>query len=390
VTAGSRRPRDARSPRARVVASGPVTTAAARTSLYDRHLADGAKTGPFAGWDMPLHYGSPREEHMAVRRAAGLFDVSHMGQLELRGDGAAGYLARALTNDIDKLSPGQGQYTLMLQDDGGAIDDLIAYRLADRYLLVVNAANIAACRERLEERLPAGVELTDRSPETAMLALQGPAWADVLLPHLGDRAALDADYFEIVEGVVASVPGLLARTGYTGEPGVEILVDWDAAPAVWAALVDSDPGARPTGLVARDTLRTEVGYPLYGQELSRERTPIEAGLRWACDMAGARFAGAERCLRQAEEGTPERLVAFELTEPGIPRPGQALLSGEERVGEVTSGTLSPVLEHGIGLAYVRRELASPGTELVVDVRGRPKAARVARRPLVDTSPREKG
>ncbi len=366
-------------------------TTASRTTLFDRHAALGAKIGPFAGWDMPLSYGSPRDEHMAVRTHAGLFDVSHMGQLELRGAGAGDYLRRALTNDASRLSAGQGQYTLMLEDDGGVIDDLIAYRLADRHLLVVNASNIAACRERLQARLPGGAELVDRSPETAMLALQGPLWAEVVGPLLGDDAVLHAAYFEIVEGRVAGVDALLARTGYTGEPGIEIMCDADRAPAVWDALVSGATPAVPAGLVARDTLRVEMGYPLYGQELTRSRTPIEAGLGWACDLEGAHFAGAGVCVAQAQAGTPERLVAFTLTERGIPRPGQDVMLGDRRVGTVTSGTLSPVLEHGIGMAYVERDLSAPGTDIEIDVRGKRKTARTARRPLVDTSPnRTKG
>lgn len=368
-----------------------AVTTASRTTLFDRHAGLGAKIGPFAGWEMPLSYGSPRDEHMAVRTHAGLFDVSHMGQLELRGAGTGDYLLRALTNDVSRLSPGQGQYTLMLEDDGGVIDDLIAYRLADRHLLVVNASNIAACRERLQNRLPDGVELVDRSPETAMLALQGPAWADVVTPLLEDDGVLRAAYFEVVEGRVAGVDALLARTGYTGEPGIEIMCAAERAPAVWDALVGGATAAVPAGLVARDTLRVEMGYPLYGQELNRTRTPIEAGLRWACDLEGARFAGADTCVAQAQSGTPERLVAFALTEQGIPRPGQDVIHGDRRVGTVTSGTLSPVLEHGIGMAYVAHDLARPGADIEIDVRGKRKTARTAKRPLVDTSPnRTKG
>lgn len=344
--------------------------------------------GAFAGWDMPLHYTTARAEHAAVRERSGLFDVSHMGQLEVSGAGARDALASLLTNAIGRIGPGQGQYTLLCEDDGGVIDDLIAYALADRYLLVVNASNVAACRERLADRLPDGVALADRSPEVAMLALQGPRWADALRPHLATPAALALDYFDIAEDTVAGVPCLIARTGYTGEAGVELLCPWDAAPVLWDALMSTDAAPEPAGLVARDTLRLEMGYPLYGQELGRDRTPVEAGLRWACDLEGGRFPGADRMRRQAEEGTPERLVAFRLTEPGIPRPGQEVLSGGVPVGRVTSGTLSPTLDVGIGMAYVPAELADPDTEIAIDVRGKPKAARIARRPLVATSPKE--
>jgi aminomethyltransferase len=364
-----------------------MAIAQSHTSLHARHVALGARMGAFAGWDMPLLYGSARDEHMAVRTASGIFDVSHMGQLEVTGTGARDALQALLTNDVAAIGPGQGQYTLLCEDDGGVIDDLIAYALADRHLLVVNASNIAACRERLEDRLPAGVEVADRSPEVAMLALQGPRWAEALRPLAATPLPFTLDYFEIGEDVVAGVPCLVARTGYTGEPGVELMCPWDAAPALWDALQSVEAAPAPAGLVARDTLRIEMGYPLYGQELSRARTPIEAGLRWACDLTGGGFAGAEVMRRQAEEGTPEKLAAFRLDEPGIPRAGQEVLAGGAPAGRVTSGTLSPVLDAGIGMAYVPAALAAPGTELAIDVRGKHKAARTARRPLVDTSPK---
>ena len=262
--------------------------------------------GEFAGWDMPLHYSTARAEHRAVREHCGLFDVSHMGQLEVSGPGARAGLARCLTNDIGQIGPGQGQYTLMCEDDGGVIDDLIAYALPDRYLLVVNASNVAACRERLEERLPDGAHLADRSPEMAMLALQGPRWADALRPLAATPAAFSLDYFAIAEDVIAGVPCLIARTGYTGEPGVELMCPWDRAPAVWDALMGVAGAPAPVGLVARDTLRLEMGYPLYGQELSRDRTPIEAGLKWPATSPAAGFFGADVMRRQVDEGTPDR------------------------------------------------------------------------------------
>ncbi len=209
-----------------------------------------------------------------------------MGQLEVSGPAAREGLAAVLTNDLSAIGPGQGQYTLLCQDDGGVIDDLIVYALADRYLLVVNASNVEACRDRLAERLPGGADLADRSPEVAMLALQGPRWADALRPLAETPLAFTLDYFDIGEDRIAGVPCLIARTGYTGEPGVELMCPWDGAPAVWDALMGVEGAPAPAGLVARDTLRLEMGYPLYGQELSRERTPIEAGLRWACDIEG--------------------------------------------------------------------------------------------------------
>jgi aminomethyltransferase len=344
-----------------------MAVALEHTTLHARHVALGARMGAFAGWEMPLLYGSASAEHRAVRERCGVFDVSHMGQLQVSGPGARDALARLLTNDISAIGPGQGQYTLMCEDDGGVIDDLIVYALADRYLLVVNAANVDACRDRLDERLPPGVALADLTADVAMLALQGPRWADALLPLAATPLAATLDYFDVGEDVIAGVPCLIARTGYTGEPGVELMCPAEGAPDVWDALADlGDAAPAPAGLVARDTLRLEMGYPLYGQELSRERTPVAAGLAWG----------------------GERLAAFRLTEPGIPRAGQGVLAGGDRVGTVTSGTLSPCLGVGIGMAYVPADLAAPGTDLAVDVRGKPKSARTVRRPLVARSPKE--
>lgn len=364
-----------------------MADALAHTSLHDRHAALGARMGGFAGWDMPLYYSTARAEHRAVRERCGVFDVSHMGQLEVSGAEAREGLARILTNDL-AIGPGQGQYTLMCEDDGGVIDDLIVYALADRFLLVVNASNVEACRDRLADRLPDGADLADRSPEVAMLALQGPRWAEVLRPLAATPAPFALDYFEIGEDVIGGVPCLIARTGYTGEPGVELMCPSDRAPALWDALMGGEVAPEPAGLVARDTLRLEMGYPLYGQELSRERSPIEAGLRWACDVEGGRFYGADLMRRQVEEGTPERLAIFALTEPGIPRAGQDVLIEGRVAGSVTSGTLSPSLDVGIGMAYLPAAHASAGHDLQIDVRGKPKSARTARRPLVATSPKE--
>ena len=221
-----------------------------------------------------------------------------------------------------------------------------------------------------------------------MIALQGPRWTDALRPLAATPMALTLDYFEIGEDTIGGVPCLIARTGYTGEPGVEMLCPWDDAPKLWDALMAVEGAPAPTGLVARDTLRLEMGYPLYGQELSRQRTPIEAGLTWACDIADGRFFGADVMRRQVEDGTPERLAIFTLTEPGIPRGGQEVLIGGRPSGRVTSGTLSPSLDVGIGMAYVPSAYASADHDLVIDVRGKPKAARTARRPLVATSPKE--
>jgi glycine cleavage system T protein (aminomethyltransferase) len=340
-----------------------------RTPLYDRHIAAGARIVPFAGWAMPVQYEGIIPEHRAVRSAAGVFDVSHMGQLELGGQRAREYLQWMLSNDLDRIGAGHAQYTLLLNDRGAPVDDLIAYRIADdRLLLVVNASRVDADREHLQRALPGGATLTDRSDELAMLALQGPQSLELVeLPEL--------PAFGFTEAEVCGVPAIVARTGYTGEPGVELLVAGGSAGQLWDALIAA--GAVRCGLGARDTLRLEVCYPLYGNDLSEQRTALEAGLGWVCPVDDKDFAGAAALREQRDRGGYDRLVAFTMEERGIPRPGMAVLPA----GEVTSGTMSPSLGVGIGMAYVPETMAATGTEITIDVRGRPLAARVARKPL---------
>ncbi len=358
-----------------------------RTPLHERHVALGAKLGGFAGWDMPLEYSTVRDEHRNVRTRCGVFDVSHMGQITVSGGGARAYLGEALTNDIDKLEPGQGQYTLVCRDDGGTIDDLIVYQLLDHYMIICNASNVAPVFTWVAARAPQGVTVSDESVGHAMLAVQGPAWEQALGPLVTGDEIVGLPYFGIAQTAVAGVPSWVARTGYTGEPGVEIMCPAHRATEVWDALMAGPDAPAPTGLAARDTLRMEMGYPLYGQELGLTRTPIEAGLKWACDLEGG-FVGADAMRRQVQDGTPERLCIFTLDEPGIPRMGCPVDADGEVVGEVTSGTLSPTLGIGIGMAYVRADLAAPGTALQIDIRGKRKAATTAKRPLVDTSPKK--
>lgn len=336
---------------------------------------------PFAGWEMPVQYEGVRQEHVAVRTAAGLFDVSHMGQVETRGRDAASFIRHLLTNDIDKVEPWGAQYSLLCREDGGTLDDLFTYRFPDdRFLTVVNAANVDsdfAWFAGQAEEWPE-VEVANRSVDHAMLALQGPRAISLLEPLLeGDDVPRR---FRFTEATVAGARSLVCRTGYTGEDGVELLLAPGDAEGVWEALTAA--GAKPAGLGARDTLRLEVCYPLYGNDLSTERTPIEAGLRWACAL-DKEFIGADVLRRQAEQGTDELLAPFVVTEKGIPRPGCTLLAGDDRVGEVTSGTLSPCLGVGIGMGYLRSQLAEPGTEIVVDVRGKRRAARVQSKPLYE-------
>ncbi len=364
-----------------------MSSALLRTPLHERHVALGARLGRFAGWDMPLQYTTVRDEHRAVRTRCGVFDVSHMGQIAVSGEGARAYLGEALTNDIDRLHPGLGQYTLVCREDGGTIDDLIVYQLADRYMIICNASNVAPVGDWVAGRAPDGVTVNDESAGYAMLALQGQAWEQAIRPLDAGDEIFGLPYFGIVQTAVAGVPSLVARTGYTGEPGVEIMCPTDRATEVWDGLMAGPDAPAPAGLAARDTLRMEMGYPLYGQELELSRTPIEAGLKWACDLEGG-FVGADVMRRQVADGTPQRLCIFTLDEPGIPRTACSVLVGGDVVGDVTSGTLSPTLGIGIGMAYVATELAAPGTALQIDIRGKRKAATTGKRPLVDTSPKK--
>jgi aminomethyltransferase len=341
------------------IGSAPVQTLR-RTPLYERHAALGARLVPFAGWEMPVQYTSIREEHRAVRTSAGVFDVSHMGQLELAGAGAHDYLQERLSNDLDRIEDGGAQYTLLTNDRGGIVDDLIAYRRAhDDYLLVVNASNVEADHEALPD-------MSDVSADWALLAVQG--------PQALDRLGVDVEPFTFREDEVLGVHCLVAGTGYTGERGCELGCAPDDAHRLWDAVLEQ--GVVPCGLGARDTLRLEVCYPLHGNDISPARTPIEAGLGWACAL-DKEFTGVDVLRRQKEAGPEEKLVAFVMEEQGIPRQGMSIEEG----GEVTSGTLSPMLDKGIGLAYVTAALAEPGTDITVDVRGRPRRARIVKKPI---------
>jgi glycine cleavage system T protein (aminomethyltransferase) len=331
-----------------------------RTPLFERHAALGARLVPFAGWEMPVQYAGIRAEHYAVRTAAGVFDVSHMGQLRIAGEGAREYLQARLSNDLDRIGAGRAQYTLLTNDDGGIVDDLIAYRRGDDdYLLVVNASNVAADHAVL-------AETEDVSSEWALLAVQG--------PEALDRLGLDIEPFAFREEDVLGVPCLVAGTGYTGERGCELGCGPEVAGRLWDGILDR--GIAPCGLGARDTLRLEVCYPLHGNDITAERTPIEAGLGWACAL-DKEFTGVGVLRRQKEEGPSRKLVAFVMEDPGIPRTGMRIEEG----GEVTSGTLSPSLDVAIGLAYVDAGRAEPGTPITVDLRGRARRARIVPKPF---------
>jgi aminomethyltransferase len=352
-----------------------------RTPLYEAHLEAGAKLVPFAGWEMPVQYTGIREEHQAVRSGCGVFDVSHMGEVETEGADAEKLLQRLLSNDVSAVAVGGAQYSCLCRDDGGALDDLFSYRLDEqRWLTVTNAANherdFAWWRDHGEGL---EVEARDRLADWAMLAVQGPAARELVA---GLASGELPQRFRTAELELAGSPALVCGTGYTGEAGVEVLVAPEQARALWDALLEA--GATPVGLGARDTLRLEVGYCLYGNELTEERNPIAAGLGWVCKEETG-FIGSEACARIREEGPRERLVPFLIEGPGIARQGNPVIGAEEQVGVVTSGTMSPTLGEAIGMAYVRADLAEPETAIEIDVRGKRRAARVKKGPLYSGS-----
>ena len=345
-------------------------------------MAAGAKLVPFAGWEMPIQYAGIREEHLAVRRDVGVFDVSHMGQVEVRGPQAAEFLQRLLSNDVRRIPEGGAQYSVMCREDGGVLDDLFTYRLADcAFLTVTNAANHDKDLAWLQAH--AGefdVDVLDRHDNFAMLAVQGPR-ARALVGGLADGNL--PSRFHCCDRSIGGAAALVAGTGYTGEDGVELLLAPGAAAAVWDALLEG--GATPVGLGARDTLRLEACFHLYGNDLSEDRGPIAAGLGWCCKEQ-TDFIGAEAVARARAQGTPEKLVPFVIDGPGIAREGNPVIGG----GVVTSGTFSPCLERGIGMAYVPAEEAEPTTRIEIDVRGTKRRAIVERKPLLRPNELRKG
>jgi len=329
---------------------------------------------------MPVQYAGVIDEVHAVRTAAGLFDVSHMGQLQIGGSEAHAFLQGVLSNDLGRLSPGEAQYTLLTNVRGGIVDDLIAYRRHGGYLLVVNAGNRANVMAHLSARVPEAATLDDESDAHGMLALQGPAALGLLAPLCEGIDPLSSAPFTFAEARVAGVTCIVARTGYTGEPGAELICPATEVVALWDALIEA--GAVPCGLGARDTLRLEVCYPLHGNDITQETNPIEAGLGWVC-ARNKEFTGSDVLARTRAEGPTRQLVALRMDEErAVPRPECAILDGEGApVGMVTSGTFSPTLQRGIGLGYVPVALAPPDTAIAVDVRGRTRPAHTARKPL---------
>jgi aminomethyltransferase len=355
-----------------------------RTPLHGDHVRLGAKLVPFAGFEMPVQYASGiTAEHRAVREAAGLFDVSHMGEFVVSGRDASALVQRVTVNDAGRVADGQAQYSAMCRPDGGVIDDLLVYRFRDHWMLVVNASNRAKDLEWIERHgrgLDARVE--DRSDATALLALQGPRARRILAP-LTDADVEAVAYYRFVEGRVAGRHALLAAIGYTGEDGFELYVGADDAGHVWNALLEAgaSAGLVPAGLGARDSLRLEMGYALYGNDLDEEHTPLEAGLGWITKLDKGDFVGRDALQAQKQRGVERRLVGLRLLERGFPRPGYEVLEDGRPVGVVTSGTVSPSLGVGIALAWVPARLSAVGTRVDVSLRGKPAPAEVVRPPF---------
>ena len=339
-----------------------------RTPLHDRHVELGARMVPFAGWEMPVQYEGVIEEHKAVREDSGVFDVSHMGEFEVEGPRATELLQATLSNDLERIAPGEAQYTLLTNERGGIIDDLIVYRLEElRYLLIVNASNREADFRWLKERELPGSDVRDVSDDYGLLAVQGPqAIARLGLP--------EARSFTFAVADIDGIECMVNRTGYTGEDGCELLVPAEDAVALWDGVLGR--GARPCGLGARDTLRIEACFPLHGNDITQETDAISAGLSWCCKLE-KEFTGAQELREIKSLGPVRKLVPFVMHDKAIPRNGMSI----DGSGEVTSGTHSPMLDRGIGLGYVPAGASAPDTELAIDVRGRTRRAHVVKKPI---------
>ena len=356
---------------------------ALRTPLHDVHVRSGARMVEFAGWDMPVQYAGILEEHQAVRTRLGLFDVSHMGEVVFRGPRALETLNRLFTNDLSRVADGQAQYGCLCRDSGGIVDDVVVYRRSAQDLLVcVNAANRSKDFEWLRDGAGGQAEVRNESDDWAQLALQGPR-AQAVLGRLTRTDLASLKTFHFAEGEVAGVRCTIARTGYTGEDGFELFCPPGQASGLWGALVEAGAaeGIAPCGLGARDSLRLEVAYRLYGSDMDDSTTPLEAGLAWVVKLDKGDFSGKAALLAQKQKGLPRKLVGFTLTDPGIARHGHDVLAGGKKVGAVTSGTRSPTLKISIGLAYVPPALAAEGSTFAVDIRGRAAAAKVVKTPF---------
>lgn len=356
-----------------------------RTPLFAVYERYGAKTIDFSGWELPVQFSSIKEEHEAVRTRAGLFDVSHMGEFVVKGSDSLSFLQKMMTNDVAKLRDGRAQYTLMCYEDGGTVDDLLIYKKAEgHYLLVVNAANIEKDFAWLNEHLVGDVELANISQEIAQLALQGPL-AERVLQKLTNTELSAIQFFSFQDEVsMNGIKTLVSRTGYTGEDGFEIYCRAEDAIALWEAILEAgkEEGVLPCGLGARDTLRFEAALPLYGQELSKDITPIEAGLGFAVKTnKDADFIGKDVLKKQKEEGTARKLAGIEMMDKGIPRHGYKVFANGEEIGFITTGTQSPTLKKNIGLALIKSEFTEVNTEVEIEIRGKRLKAKVVATPF---------
>lgn len=369
----------------RAAAMSDATADLRKTPLHARHRASKARMVPYAGWDMPVEYSGITAEHMAVRTRAGVFDVSHMGQIEIAGKDALAAVQRISSNDANRLKVGQIQYAGLLTPEGTYVDDMLVMRMApSHFMLVVNAANAAKDYAWIAEQIkPAGeAAAVDTSSRYALIAIQGPASPGVLQPLTGVELS-DLKYYWFAHGEVANARATISRTGYSGEDGFEIFVPPNMADRVWQALLDAGRSADviPCGLGARDTLRLEAAMRLYGNDIDESTSALEADLGWTIGWKKTGFIGEERLREQKEKGVARKLVGFEMIDRGIARHGYPVVSGDKRIGVVTSGTQTPFLKKSIGMAYVPTELSAPGTDLTIDVRGRASAARVVPLPF---------
>ena len=365
--------------------SAKQTSASLRhTPLYERHIAAGARMAPFAGWEMPISYAGINEEHAAVREGCGLFDVSHMGRLSVRGPRSLSFPDELLPREMSKLRSGQMAYAVLCTESGGVVDDLAVSRLReDDYLLVVNASRVVEGTDvilALAAGHP-GLRIEDRTLETGMLAVQGPRALEIAQSVLGTSDLYELGYFRCQEFDLAGNTVLISRSGYTGEDGFEMVTERTDAAALWDDMVAA--GAVPCGLGARDTLRTEMGYCLYGHELAEDISPIEAGLKWTMDLdKAADFLGKDALRAAAQDGSARRLIGLLLKQRAIPRPGCSIMVSGDKVGQVTSGTFSPTLQKGIALGFVLKRTLEADQTLTVDIRGRLHEAEIVKPPFV--------
>ncbi len=358
------------------------------TALLEEHRELGGRLIDFGGWELPVQYTGVMDEHLACRSAAGLFDVSHMGEIVVEGADSEKFLSYLVTNDVSKIEIGQAQYSAMCQHDGGIIDDLIVYRRGpDRYFVVVNASNTDkdfAWMQKVHREGGFHCRLENESSKWSQIAIQGPRAAEIL-QRLTETPLSEIKTYRFAEGKVLGLPAIIARTGYTGEDGFEVYLGWDEAPKLWKALIEKGAplGLKPCGLGARDTLRLEVKYPLYGQELTAETNPLEAGLGWVVKLDKPDFVGKAAILAAKNAGLSRKLVGIELRGAGIPRQGYRLLdpSTGDAVGFVTSGTQSPSLKKAVGIAYVKNAFAATGTPLTIEIRANKIPAEVVATPF---------